>query len=97
MSEDIQEEMLNLVPKKIAFVVDNMVVDVLHTDERLAVIFLSQPLVLDVTETYEESQPMPGYVYYEDTQTFLPQSPDPSYVWNEEYKSWLPPIDVIPE
>jgi len=72
MNEDIQEEMLNLVPKKIAFVVDNAVVDVLHTDERLAAIFLSKPLVLDITETYEESQPKPGYIYYEDTQTFLP-------------------------
>jgi hypothetical protein len=78
MSEYTEQDMLNFVPNKIAFVVDNVVVDILYTDERLAAIFLSQPLVLDITETYEEAQPKPGYVYYEDTQTFLPQSTDES-------------------
>ena len=78
MSEYTEEDMPNFVPNKIAFIIDNVVVDVLHTDERLAAIFLSHPLVLDITETYEETQPKPGYVYYEDTQTFLPQSIDTS-------------------
>lgn len=78
MNEYIPENMLNFVPKKIAFIIDNVVLDVLYADERLAALFLSQPLVIDVTETYEEAQPKPGYVYYEDTQTFLPQSTDAS-------------------
>jgi hypothetical protein len=76
MSEDTQEQVLEFIEKKTAFVVDGIVLDVLYTDERLAAIFLSQPLVLDITETYEEAQPQPGYVYYEDTQTFLPQPLD---------------------
>lgn len=36
-------------PVKLAFVIDGQVVDIIHTDERFASIFLSQPLVLDVT------------------------------------------------
>jgi hypothetical protein len=40
-----------LPPVKIAFIIDNVVVDVLHTDERLAAIFLSEPLILDVSDT----------------------------------------------
>ena len=36
-------------PVKIAFIIDNEVVDILHTDERLAAIFLSEPKVVDVT------------------------------------------------
>jgi hypothetical protein len=37
-------------PIKIAFVIDGQVVDVLHTDSRLASIFLSNPVIVDVTE-----------------------------------------------
>lgn len=36
-------------PIKLAFIIDGKVVDVIHTDERFAAIFLSQPLVIDVT------------------------------------------------
>lgn len=39
-----------LPPIKIAFVIDGKVVDVLHTDERLAAIFLSEPTIVDVTD-----------------------------------------------
>lgn len=39
-----------LPPVKIAFVIDGTVVDVLHTDERLAAIFLSEPTILDATQ-----------------------------------------------
>ena len=38
-----------LPPVKIAFILDGKVVDVIHTDERFAAIWLSNPLVLDVT------------------------------------------------
>lgn len=37
-------------PAKIALILDGQVVDVLHTDERLAAIFLSSPEIIDVTE-----------------------------------------------
>ena len=39
----------NLPPVKIAFVIDGVVADVLHTDDRLASIFLSEPKIVDVT------------------------------------------------
>lgn len=42
-------------PHKIAFIIDGEVVDVLHTDERLAAIFLSDPQVVDVTSIYQQS------------------------------------------
>ena len=38
-----------LPPIQVAFVIDEQVIDILHTDERLAAIFLSQPTVVDVT------------------------------------------------
>lgn len=34
---------------QLAFIIDNRVVDIINTDERLAAIFLSQPVILDVT------------------------------------------------
>lgn len=44
-------------PIKVAFIIDGKVVDVLHTDERLAAIFLSDPTVIDVTQIYANSGP----------------------------------------
>ena len=44
-------------PVKIAFIIDGKVVDVLHTDERLASIFLSDPVVIDVTQIYANGGP----------------------------------------
>jgi hypothetical protein len=44
-----------LPPVKIAFIIDGEVQDVLHTDERLAAIFLSQPTIVDVTEWHVEN------------------------------------------
>lgn len=37
-------------PIKIAFIIDGEVVDILHTDSRLAAIFLSEPTIVDVTD-----------------------------------------------
>jgi hypothetical protein len=42
-------------PIKVAFIIDGKVVDVLHTDDRLASIFLSEPVVIDVTQIYANS------------------------------------------
>lgn len=44
-------------PVKVAFIIDGKVVDVLHTDERLASIFLSDPIVIDVTQIYANGGP----------------------------------------
>ena len=44
-----------LPPVKIAFIIDGEVIDVLHTDERLAAIFLSEPVIVDVTDKIESA------------------------------------------
>jgi len=48
----------NIPPIKIAFVIDDEVVDILHTDSRLAAIFLSEPKIIDVTDSFEEGVPV---------------------------------------
>ena len=40
-------------PKKIAFLIDGEVVEVLNTDDRLAAILLSDPVVLDLTDRFD--------------------------------------------
>jgi hypothetical protein len=66
-----------LPPYKIAFVIDGEVADVLHTDERLFAIFMSNPLIIDVTEKII-SDPLSipvGSIYNSETNTFsIPQS-----------------------
>lgn len=44
----------NIPPVKLAFIIDGVVADVLHTDDRLAAIFLSEPTIVDVTEWVEK-------------------------------------------
>jgi hypothetical protein len=64
-----------LPPVKVAFVIDGNVVDVLHTDERLSAIFLSDPLVIDVTEWYSNEEnankTLVNASYNQETETFL--------------------------
>lgn len=68
-------------PKKIAFIIDNEVVEILHTDERLSAIFLSNPVVKDITE--EMKNPVEniwiGATYNPETNTYKnpPQIEDP--------------------
>lgn len=50
-------------PVKVAFVIDNQVIEVLHTDDRLAAIFLSNPVVLDVTGPDGKSSVDLGDIY----------------------------------
>lgn len=39
-----------LPPVKIAFVLDDKVVDIIHTDERMAAILLSNPTIVEATD-----------------------------------------------
>jgi hypothetical protein len=58
-------------PVKIAFVIDNQVVDVLHTDDRLAAIFLSDPVTVDVSDLFDDNKIVfPGDIYDPETKTF---------------------------
>lgn len=62
--------MSNLPPKKIAFVIDGQIVDLLHTDDRLAAIFLSQPTIVDVTGPDGNPTAVVGDIYDPATGTF---------------------------
>lgn len=62
-----------LPPNKIAFIIDGKVVDVLHTDDRLAAIFLSQATIIDVTEKYENNDPLFNMINWQfDGTNFIP-------------------------
>ena len=59
---------------KLAFILDNEVVDILHTDDRLAAIFLSNPKVIDITEkikTEGNTSVLVHFTYDEASNTFL--------------------------
>lgn len=70
---DVPSEEQNLPPVKIAFIIDEEVVDILHTDERLAAIFLSQPIILDVTGEDGRAICEVGSTYDVATKTFGPK------------------------
>jgi hypothetical protein len=62
----------NMVPIKIAFIIDNKVVEVLNTDERISAILLSNPLIMDVTEKTNnpDEYVMIGSTYNPESNTF---------------------------
>ena len=59
-------------PIKLAFIIDNEVADILHTDERLSSIFLSNPIIIDITEKLLENElsVMPGMKYDPETDKY---------------------------
>ena len=61
-----------LPPFKVAFIINNEIVDVLHTDDRLSAIFLSNPVMVDVTDIYATAPEklVNGSVYNPETKTF---------------------------
>ena len=66
--------MSEMIGRKIAFVIDGEVVDILHTDERLAAILLSQPTLVDVTESIDTQgigSIIVGSSYNEENGTFF--------------------------
>ena len=66
-------------PIKIAFILDGEIADILHTDERLAAIFTSNPLVIDITDKTAEDGTgiMPGATYDESNKSFKNPPYDP--------------------
>ena len=87
---------------RLAFIIDGSVVDVLHTDARLAAILLSNPLVLDVSYWYDEpsnANKVLNNAYYSSTkQKFKLSQPGPQYAFNEETYEWefVRPATPIP-
>lgn len=74
MSETTTPEQSTLPLVKLALIIDNEVVDILHTDERLSAIFLSNPIIVDVSENFYNQENRPtlfvGATYDETTKTF---------------------------
>ena len=75
-NQDLQE--VDLPKQKVAFVIDGEVIDILHTDQRLAAIFLSEPLILDVSDKFVVGE-VPGVwigdAYDAETNTFIRPQP----------------------
>ena len=63
-----EPENIEMPPIKVAFVIDNTIVDILHTDRRLADIFLSNGVVVDLTSNTESIQF--GWIYNAETGQF---------------------------
>lgn len=59
-------------PRKVALILDGKVQEMLHTDDRLAAIFLSNPIILEVTDTYTDF-PLIGWSYDEESGTIFQQ------------------------
>ena len=61
-------------PIKIAFIIDGEVVDILHTQDRLAAILLSDPTIVDITDVKNDSNSdiYPGWTYDSTTKAFTP-------------------------
>jgi len=61
-------------PIKLAYIIDNEIVDILHTDQRLGAIMLSEPLIIDISENFydEENRPtiLIGATYSPETNSF---------------------------
>lgn len=81
-----------LPPFKIAFVIDGEIVDILHTDERLASIFLSNPTIIDVSGMLKEQGGVVevGATYNDETKEFTPVTPtytEDNYLPNGKLKT----------
>lgn len=61
---------------RIAFILDNVVADVLYTDERLAAIFLSNPIIMDISDREDVDFIRTNSTYDPETQTFTPAEPE---------------------
>ena len=63
-----------LPPIKVAFIIDNQVVDILHTDDRLGSIFLSEPIIKDVTELVPDGVAVGFYYDPQENKFFNPNA-----------------------
>jgi len=59
--------MVEEIRPKIAFIIDDHVVEILNTDTRLAAMFLSDPIMVDVTD---QEGVTPGMIYDKKSNSF---------------------------
>lgn len=62
----------------IAFIVNDEVVDIIYTDERLSAMFMSDPTVVDITHLMSNPllHPATGWAYDEENQAFIGRDND---------------------
>lgn len=67
-----EENIQQTPPYRIAFIIDGEVADILHTDERLAAIFTSNPQIMDITgiSAVDTTGILPGATYNSEDNTF---------------------------
>jgi hypothetical protein len=61
---------MEILPNHIAFIIDNKIVEIITTDDRIAAIWLSQPIIVDVSAEGQGAIAEIGYIYNPETQTF---------------------------
>jgi len=76
VADKLAKEKHNIPPVALVYLIDNVVVDILRTDERLAAIMLSNPVILDLSdiESLAEINAVVGATYDPETSSFtLPE------------------------
>jgi hypothetical protein len=63
-------------PNVIAFIIDNEVVEVIGTEDRIAAIWLSNPTIVDITGEHGGQIAFVGDTYHPETQTFTANNVD---------------------
>jgi carbonic anhydrase len=70
-------EIVELPPVKLAFIdSESSVMDILHTDERLAALFLSNPIIKNVTDIAQTDNVL-GWIYNPETGEIKEKVPNP--------------------
>jgi hypothetical protein len=71
----MNDQVVELPPDRVAFVIDGEVVEVLYVNEKLAAILNSNPIIVDVTgmTIQEGGIVQPGILYDIETKTFKPR------------------------
>lgn len=72
MEQENNQQQAQLPPIKLAMILDNKVIDIMHTDTRFAAILLSNPVVVDITpeEGQEELKTFVGDTYDPESELF---------------------------
>jgi hypothetical protein len=65
-----------VLPYRTAFIIDGVVQDVINTDLRLSAIFLSDPVIVDVTNQEDSYFITSGYLYNQESNTFSIPEPE---------------------
>jgi hypothetical protein len=97
VNKEIQEQYAEITEqfntKRIAFVIDGQVVQLVRLDERLFSILASDPIMVDVTDrTIGKTNDFSGTQYDVENNKFIPVQKYPSWKYNDNTEDWHPPV-----